>query len=145
MLALIPASFAPTSHIAVTAILALAVFITVTAIGFYKHGAHFLNLFWVASAPTVALRIVLAVIEVISYFVRPLSHSRATCRQPDGGARGAEGVRGLRRRARGLRSFIPILAITAIYGLELMVAFIQAYVFAILTCVYLNDALHPGH
>ncbi|NJR31568.1 MAG: F0F1 ATP synthase subunit A [Chamaesiphon sp. CSU_1_12] len=61
LLALIPTSFASTSHIAVTAILALSVFITVTAIGFYKHGAHFLNLFWVASAPTLALRLVLAV------------------------------------------------------------------------------------
>ncbi|MEO0914070.1 MAG: F0F1 ATP synthase subunit A, partial [Pseudomonadota bacterium] len=71
LLALLPMSFSTTSHIAVTAVLALAVFITVTAIGFMKHGTKFLELFWVSSAP-LALRPVLAVIEVISYFVRPL-------------------------------------------------------------------------
>jgi F-type H+-transporting ATPase subunit a len=142
--ALIPASFAPTSHIAVTALLALAVFISVTAIGFYKHGAHFLNLFWVASAPTLALRIVLATIEVISYFVRPLSHSVRLAGNMMAGHAVLKVFAGF-AGALGLASFIPILAITAIYGLELMVACIQAYVFAILTCVYLNDALHPGH
>ena len=145
VLALIPASFAPTSHIAVTALLALAVFITVTAIGFYKHGAHFLNLFWVKSAPTVALRIVLAVIEVHLLLRAPAQPLRATCRQHDGRPRGAEGLRRASPARSASRAFIPILAITAVYGLELMVAVIQAYVFAILTCVYLNDALHPGH
>jgi F-type H+-transporting ATPase subunit a len=144
LLALIPTSFASTSHIAVTAILALAVFITVTAIGFYKHGAHFLNLFWVASAPTVALRIVLALIEVISYFVRPLSHSVRLAGNLMAGHAVLKVFAGF-AGALGIASVIPILAITAVYGLELMVAVIQAYVFAILTCVYLNDALHPGH
>jgi F-type H+-transporting ATPase subunit a len=144
VLALIPASFAPTSHIAVTAMLALAVFVTVTAIGFAKHGTHFLKLFWVASAPTVALRIVLAVIELISYFVRPLSHSVRLAGNLMAGHAVLKVFAGF-AGALGIASFIPILAITAIYGLELMVAFIQAYVFAILTCVYLNDALHPGH
>lgn len=144
VLALVPTSFAPTSHIAVTAILALAVFITVTAIGFYKHGSHFLKLFWVSSAPTVALRIVLAAIEVISYFVRPLSHSVRLAGNMMAGHAVLKVFAGF-AGALGVGAFIPILAISAIYGLELMVAFIQAYVFAILTCVYLNDALHPGH
>ena len=144
VLALIPGSFAPTSHIAVTAILALAVFFTVTAIGFYKHGSHFLNLFWVASAPTVALRIVLAVIEVISYFVRPLSHSVRLAGNMMAGHAVLKVFAGF-AGALGVGAILPILAITAMYGLELMVAVIQAYVFAILTCVYLNDALHPGH
>lgn len=144
VLALIPTSFAPTSHIAVTAILALTVFISVTAIGFYKHGAHFLKLFWVASAPTVALRIVLAAIELISYFVRPLSHSVRLAGNMMAGHAVLKVFAGF-AGALGIGAFVPILAITAIYGLELMVAVIQAYVFAILTCVYLNDALHPGH
>jgi F-type H+-transporting ATPase subunit a len=144
LLALIPTSFAPTSHIAVTALLALAVFISVTAIGFYKHGIGFLRLFWVASAPTLALRIVLAAIELISYFVRPLSHSVRLAGNMMAGHAVLKVFAGF-AGALGIASFIPILAITAIYGLELMVAFIQAYVFAILTCVYLNDALHPGH
>lgn len=142
--ALIPGSFAVTSHIAVTAILALAVFFTVTAIGFYKHGSHFLNLFWVSSAPTVALRIVLAAIEVISYFVRPLSHSVRLAGNMMAGHAVLKVFAGF-AGALGIGAFLPILAITAMYGLELMVAVIQAYVFAILTCVYLNDALHPGH
>ena len=144
LLALIPGSFASTSHIAVTALLALAVFITVTVIGFVKHGAHFLNLFWVASAPTVALRIILALIEVISYFVRPLSHSVRLAGNMMAGHAVLKVFAGF-AGALGVGAFIPILAITGMYGLELMVAVIQAYVFAILTCVYLNDALHPGH
>lgn len=144
VLALIPGSFAATSHIAVTGLLALAVFITVTAIGFMKHGVGFLKLFWVSSAPTLALRIVLAAIEIISYFVRPLSHSVRLAGNMMAGHAVLKVFAGF-AGALGIGAFIPILAITAVYGLELMVAFIQAYVFAILTCVYLNDALHPGH
>ncbi len=144
LLALIPGSFAVTSHVAVTALLALSVFITVTVIGFMKHGTGFLKLFWVSSAPTVALRIVLAVIEVISYFVRPLSHSVRLSGNMMAGHAVLKVFAGF-AGALGVGAFIPILAITAMYGLELMVAVIQAYVFAILTCVYLNDALHPGH
>ena len=74
LLGLLPKSFSTTSHIAVTAVLALAVFLGVTILGFIKNGAHFLELFWVKSAP-LALRPVLAIIELISYFVRPVSHS----------------------------------------------------------------------
>ncbi len=74
MLGLLPMSFAPTSHIAVTGVLALIVFLTVTILGFVKNGSEFLGLFWVTSAP-LALRPVLAIIELISYFVRPVSHS----------------------------------------------------------------------
>ena len=144
LLALIPTSFSTTSHIAVTAVLALAVFFSVTAIGFYKHGIGFLKLFWVSSAPTVALRIVLAVIELISYFVRPLSHSLRLMGNLMAGHAVLKVFAGF-AGALGVGAVIPIIAITAIYGLELLVAVIQAYVFAILTCVYLNDALHPGH
>ena len=144
LLALIPTSFSSTSHIAVTAVLAVAVFVTVTVIGFMKHGTHFLNLFWVSSAPTVALRIVLAVIEVISYFVRPLSHSIRLAGNLMAGHAVLKVFAGF-AGALGAASVIPIFAITAIYGLELLVACIQAYVFTILTVVYLNDALHPGH
>jgi F-type H+-transporting ATPase subunit a len=144
ILALIPTSFSTTSHIAVTAILALTVFFSVTAIGFVKHGPGFLKLFWVSSAPTVALRIVLAAIELISYFVRPLSHSVRLAGNMMAGHAVLKVFAGF-AGALGVASVIPILAITAVYGLELLVAVIQAYVFAILTCVYLNDALHPGH
>jgi F-type H+-transporting ATPase subunit a len=144
VLAIIPTSFAPTSHIAVTGLLAIAVFVTVTVIGFVRHGTHFFNLFWVSSAPTVALRIVLAVIEVISYFVRPVSHSIRLGGNMMAGHAVLKVFAGF-AGALGIGAILPIVAISAIYGLELLVAFIQAYVFAILTCVYLNDALHPGH
>lgn len=149
MLGLIPSAFAPTSHIAVTAILGFGVFLFVTLLGFIKHGAHFLGLFWMKDAPLV-LRPVIAVIELISYFVRPVSHS----------IRLAGNIMAGHAVMKVFAAFAPmilisaigvvvtpvsILAITAIYALEVLVAFIQAYVFTILTCVYLRDALHPAH
>ncbi|MEO1293885.1 MAG: F0F1 ATP synthase subunit A [Pseudomonadota bacterium] len=143
LLALIPMSFSVTSHIAVTAVLALAVFISVTAIGFMKHGMKFLGLFWVSEAP-LALRPILAIIEVISYFVRPVSHSIRLAGNLMAGHAVLKVFAGF-AGALGVGAVLPILAITAIYGLELLVACIQAYVFAILTVVYLNDALHPSH
>lgn len=148
-LGLLPKAFTPTSHIAVTAVLALLVFVTVTVVGFVKNGASFLSLFWVSSAP-LALRPVLAIIEIISYFVRPVSHS----------IRLAGNMMAGHAVIKVFAAFAPlilmsgiglavtplsILAITAMYGLEILVAFIQAYVFTILTCVYLKDALHPHH
>jgi len=143
LLGLLPASFASTAQFAVTGFLAIAVFVTVTAIGFYKHGLGFLKLFWVSSAPLV-LRPILALIEVISYFVRPVSHSIRLGGNLIAGHAVLKVFAGF-AGAMGLASIAPILAIVAIYGLELLVMIVQAYVFTILTCVYLNDALHPGH
>jgi F-type H+-transporting ATPase subunit a len=142
-LGLIPWAFTTTSHIAVTAVMALAVFITVTALGFILHGARFLKLFWIDSAP-LPLRPVLALIELISYFVRPVSHSIRLAGAMMAGHAVAKVFAGF-AGALGVASFVPILAVTALYGLELLVAVIQAYVFTILTCVYLKDALHPSH
>ena len=149
-LGLLPLAFTTTSHIAVTAVMAMAVFLSVTIIGFVKHGAGFLSLFWISSAP-LPLRPILALIEVISYFVRPVSHS----------IRLAGNMMAGHAVIKVFAAFAPmitisvgvgilvtplsILAITAIYALEVLVAFIQAYVFTILTCVYLKDALHPHH
>ncbi|MFZ5964593.1 F0F1 ATP synthase subunit A [Thalassococcus sp. BH17M4-6] len=141
-LALIPMSFSTTSHFAVTVVLALAVFLTVTVLGFIKNGASFLELFWVSSAP-LALRPVLAVIEIISYFVRPVSHSIRLAGNIMAGHAVIKVFAGF--AAIAVISPVSILAITAMYGLEVLVAFIQAYVFTILTCVYLKDALHPHH
>ena len=141
-LGLLPMSFTTTSHIAVTAVLALGVFLTVTAIGFIKHGAHFLDLFWVSSAP-LALRPILAIIEVISYFVRPVSHSIRLAGNMMAGHAVIKVFAGF--AAIAAISPVSVLAITAMYGLEILVCFIQAYVFTILTCVYLKDALHPHH
>jgi F-type H+-transporting ATPase subunit a len=142
-LGLLPMSFTSTSHIAVTAILAGLVFLTVTIVGFVKNGAGFLGLFWVSSAP-LALRPILAIIELISYFVRPVSHSIRLAGNVMAGHAVLKVFAGF-AGALGLFSFLPIFAITAVYALEVLVAFIQAYVFTILTCVYLKDALHPSH
>jgi|TARA_B100001146_G_C16185591_1_gene436667 F-type H+-transporting ATPase subunit a len=142
MLGLLPKSFTVTSHVAVTGVLALAVFISVTTIGFLKNGTAFLGLFWVTSAPLV-LRPVLALIELISYFVRPVSHSVRLAGNMMAGHAVIKVFAGF--SAIAVISPLSILAVTAMFGLELLVAFIQAYVFTILTCVYLKDALHPSH
>ncbi|GHA57656.1 ATP synthase subunit a [Amylibacter ulvae] len=142
-LGLIPGSFTTTSHIAVTAVLAMGVFLGVTILGFVKNGTKFLGLFWVSSAP-LALRPILAVIELISYFVRPVSHSIRLAGNVMAGHAVIKVFAGF-AGALGVFSIFPIISITAVYGLEVLVAAIQAYVFTILTCVYLNDALHPSH
>ena len=142
LLGLLPKAFTTTSHIAVTAVLALLVFFGVTILGFVKNGAHFLGLFWVKSAP-LALRPVLAVIELISYFVRPVSHSIRLA----GNLLAGHAVIKVFAAFAAIAVVAPvsILAIVGMYAFEVMVAVIQAYVFTILTCVYLKDALHPAH
>ena len=141
-LGLLPLSFTTTSHIAVTAVMAMAVFLAVTILGFVKNGVGFLSVFWISSAPLV-LRPILALIEVISYFVRPVSHSIRLA----GNMMAGHAVIKVFAAFAAIAAISPlsIVAITAIYALEVLVSFIQAYVFAILTCVYLKDALHPHH
>jgi F-type H+-transporting ATPase subunit a len=141
-LGLIPMSFTTTSHLAVTVALALAVFLTVTVVGFYLNGIGFLKVFWVSAAP-LPLRPILALIEVISYFVRPVSHSIRLM----GNMMAGHAVIKVFAGFAAVIAIAPVsvVAISAIYALEVLVSFIQAYVFAILTCVYLKDALHPHH
>ncbi len=143
LLALIPMSFSPTSQIAVTVTLALLVFFGVTFIGFYKNGVKFLGLFWVSSAPLV-LRPVLAVVELISYFARPVSHSVRLA----GVLLAGHAVLKVFATFAGMGILIAPLSFAGVMGilaLEILVSAIQAYVFTILTCVYLKDALHPSH
>lgn len=148
LLGLLPYSFSSTSHIAVTAFLGFGVFIFVTLLGFMKNGIGFLKLFWVESAPLV-LRVPLALIEVISYFARPVSHSIRLAGNIMAGhavMKVFAGFAGVMATASfGIGGLVPALSISALYGLELLVALIQAYVFTILTCIYLHDAYHPGH
>ena len=141
-LGLIPTAFTTTSHFAVTLVMALAVFITVTVTGFVVNGTKFLGLFWVSSAP-LALRPILAIIEVISYFVRPVSHFIRLAGNLMAGHAVIKVFAGFAQVT--VVAPLAVAAITAMYGLEVLVAFIQAYVFTILTCVYLHDALHPSH
>ena len=142
LLALLPKSFSPTSHIAVTAVLAAFVFLGVTILGFVRNGAAFLGLFWVSSAPLI-LRPVLAIIEVISYFVRPVSHSVRLA----GAMMAGHAVLKVFAAFAAVAWIAPlsVVAVTGVYAFELLMAAVQAYVFTILTCVYLKDALHPAH
>ncbi len=142
LLGLLPTAFTPTSHIAVTAVMAVGVFVTVITVGFAKNGTHFLSLFWVSSAP-LALRPVLALIEIISFFVRPVSHSVRLAGAITAGHAVMKVFAAF--AATALIAPLAIAGMVAIYALEFLVAAIQAYVFTILTCVYLKDALHPHH
>jgi F-type H+-transporting ATPase subunit a len=142
LLGLLPMSFTTTSHVAVTVTLALLVFLGVTILGLVKNGIGFLGMFWVSSAP-LALRPVLAIIEVISYFVRPVSHSIRLAGNLMAGHAVMKVFAGFASMA--VISPVAVGAVTAIYGLELLVAVVQAYVFTILTCVYLKDAVGGAH
>jgi len=142
LLGLLPMAFTTTSHVAVTVVLALLVFLGVTILGFIKNGVGFLGMFWVSSAP-LAIRPVLAVIEIISYFVRPVSHSIRLAGNMMAGHAVVKVIAGFASMA--IVSPVVIGAVTALYGLELLVAVVQAYVFTILTCVYLRDAVGGAH
>ncbi|MCA3453258.1 MAG: F0F1 ATP synthase subunit A [Rhodobacter sp.] len=142
LLGLVPTSFTTTSHVAVTVTLALMVFLGVTILGFIRNGIGFLSMFWVSSAP-LAVRPILAVIEVISYFVRPVSHSIRLAGNLMAGHAVIKVIAGFASLA--VVSPVVVGAVTAIYGLELLVAVVQAYVFTILTCVYLRDAVGGAH
>ncbi|MPZ38571.1 MAG: F0F1 ATP synthase subunit A [Rhizobiales bacterium] len=150
MLGLIPYTFTVTSHIIITVSLALLVFLTVIVYGFKKNGLRFFKLFVPSGIPIVILPLV-TFIEVLSFISRPISHSvrlfanmlagHITLKVFAGfvtmlGAAGFFGWMG---------AVLPLGLTVALTALELLVAFLQAYVFAILTCIYLNDAIHPGH
>ena len=144
MLGMLPYSFTVTSHIIVTFALAAFVFLGVTAIGFIKHGVKFLKFFVPSGVPAVMLPL-LVVIEVISYLTRPLSLSVRLFANMMAGHTMLK-VFGAFVVALGVIGGIaPLAFMVAFTGLEILVAFLQAYVFAILTSIYLNDALHMHH
>jgi F-type H+-transporting ATPase subunit a len=142
----IPGVFAPftsTSHIVVTFAMAAFVFLGVTLIGIAKHGFGFLKLFVPSGVPAVML-LLLVPIEVISYFTRPVSLSVRLFANMMAGHTMLK-VFGAFVGALGVAGIAPLLFMIPFTGLEFLVAFLQAYVFAILTCIYLNDALHIHH
>jgi F-type H+-transporting ATPase subunit a len=140
LLGLIPYSFTVTSHIIVTFALAIVVFIGVTIIGIVKHGFHFLRLFVPEGVP-VALLLLLVPIEVLSYCIRPFTLSiRLFANMLAGHTMLA--IFGGFAASIWLVAIVPLGINIALVGLELLVAVLQAYVFAILTCLYLRDALH---
>lgn len=142
--------FAPTSQIIVTAAMAVMVFLTVIIVGFAKNGLKFLKVFAPSGVPIYILPFIV-VIEIISFFSRPLSHAIRLWANIFAGHLLLKVIAGFVPMMLaggvfiGLLSVIPLALVVAIYALEFLVAFLQAYVFAMLTCVYLNDALHPGH
>lgn len=142
LLGLVPMSFSPTSQIATTVVLALLVFFGVTLIGLSRKGIGFLSMFWVSSAP-LALRPVLAVIEIISYFIRPVSHSVRLAGAMLAGHAVLKVFAGF--AAALVVAPLAFAGMVGIYALELLVAAVQAYVFTILTCVYLKDAVGDAH
>ncbi len=140
LLGLVPYSFTVTSHIIVTFALAAVVFVGVTIIGFVRHGAHFLRLFVPAGVPAVLL-VLLVPIELLSYFIRPFTLSiRLFANMLAGHTMLA--IFGGFAASVGFLAIIPLGVDVLLVGLELLVAALQAYVFAILTCLYLRDALH---
>jgi F-type H+-transporting ATPase subunit a len=144
LLGLVPYSFTPTSHIIVTFAMAAVVFVGVTVIGFVRHGAHFLS-FFVPQGVPFALLLLLVPIEIISYFVRPFSLSIRLFANMLAGHTMLKVFGGFVVMLGVLAGWAPLAFLVAFTGLELLIAFLQAYVFAILTCLYLNDAIHLHH
>src|SRR6202049_1010351 len=151
LVGIIPYNFTVSSHLIVTAALALLVFFTVLFYGLYKNGLKFFKLFVPSGIPIYILPLVVF-IEIFSFFLRPISHSVRLFANMLAGHislkvfAGFVAMLGTSLGAIGWAGGVLPLALTvALTALELLVAFLQAYVFAILTCIYLNDALHPGH
>jgi F-type H+-transporting ATPase subunit a len=144
VLGLVPYSFTPTSHIVVTFAMAAFVFVGVTIIGFAKHGLHFLSLFVPKGVP-VALLLLIVPLEVISYFIRPFSLSIRLFANMLAGHTILKVFGGFVVMLGIIGGWAPLAFIVVFTGLELLIAFLQAYVFAILTCLYLNDAVHLHH
>jgi F-type H+-transporting ATPase subunit a len=150
MFGMIPGLFAVTSHIVVTVFLALVVFLTVIIYGFWHNGFRFLKLFVPSGVPVYILPLIVA-IEVMSFFSRPISHSVRLFANILAGHITLKVFAGFVALLGGLGiagwigALLPLALTVALTALELLVAFLQAYVFAILTCIYLNDAIHPGH
>jgi F-type H+-transporting ATPase subunit a len=150
MIGLIPYTFTVTSHIIITASLALLVFFTVIVYGLWRNGIKFFKLFAPSGIPLLLMPLII-LIEIMSFLSRPLSHSLRLFANMLAGhitlkvfagfitMLGAFGFFGW------LGAIVPFALVVSVTALEFLVAFLQAYVFAILTCIYLNDAIHPGH
>jgi F-type H+-transporting ATPase subunit a len=151
LIGIIPFTFTISTHLIVTAALALVVFFTVLIYGFYKNGLKFLKIFVPSGIPIYILPLVMF-IEILTFFLRPVSHSVRLFANMLAGHialkvfAGFVAMLGVSLGAIGwVGGVLPLGLTVALTALELLVAFLQAYVFAILTCIYLNDAIHPGH
>ncbi|WNJ89307.1 F0F1 ATP synthase subunit A [Bosea sp. 685] len=151
LLGMVPSSFTVTSHIIVTAAFAFLVIGVVLVYGIVKHGSHFFGLFVPSGVPGWLLPF-MVLIEAVSFVSRPISLSLRLFGNMLAGHIALKVFGGFvvaLTTGAGVLGYViaplPLLLAVALTALEFLVAFLQAYVFAILTCVYLNDALHPGH
>ena len=144
MLGMLPYSFTVTSHIIVTFALAAVIFIGVTIIGFVNHGVGYLKLFIPSGVPVVLLPLIVT-IEIISYLARPVSLSVRLFANMMAGHTMLKVFGGFVISLGIIGGWLPLSFTVALTGLEILIAFLQAYVFAILTCIYLNDALNLNH
>ncbi|KLK91234.1 ATP synthase F0F1 subunit A [Microvirga vignae] len=150
MLGMIPGFFTVTSHIIVTFALAILVIGTVVIYGLMKHGTHFFGLFVPSGVPAWLLPFIV-VIEVISFLSRPVSLSLRLFANMLAGHIALKVFGGFvvallgAGGALAILAPLPLIMAVALMALEFLVAALQAYVFTVLTCIYLNDALHPGH
>lgn len=150
LLGMFPYFITVTSHLIITVALAVAVFVMVLVVGLWRNGLGFFKLFVPSGIPVVLLPLVVA-IEVISFLTRPVSHSVRLFANMLAGhitlkvfsgfvvsltSLGAVGIVG---------AILPLGMAVGLTALEFLIAFLQAYVFAMLTCIYINDAIHPGH
>jgi F-type H+-transporting ATPase subunit a len=144
LIGLIPGNFTVTSHIIVTFALAAMVWITATLVGFWKHGFGYFKLFVPEGVP-IWLMPVIVPIELISYFIRPISHSVRLFANMMAGHTMLEVFAGFAVLLPWWGKIAPAGFMVAFTGLEFLVAFLQALIFTVLTCIYLNDALHMHH
>jgi F-type H+-transporting ATPase subunit a len=140
LLGLIPFGYAFTSQVIVTTALALFVFLLATGVAFWKHGIRFLSFFFPPGAPVI-LAPILVPIEIISYLSRPVSLSLRLFANMMAGHTVMAVFAGF-TAVLGFFGFLPILVTSAVFALEIVIAVLQAYVFAILTCLYLHDSIH---
>jgi len=144
MLGMLPYSFTVTSHIIVTFALAAVIFVGVTIIGFVNHGVGYLKLFIPSGVPLFLLPLIV-IIEIISYLSRPVSVSVRLFANMMAGHTMLKVFGGFVISLGIIGGWLPLSFTVALTGLEILIAFLQAYVFAILTCIYLNDALNLNH
>ena len=140
LIGMIPYSFTFTSHIAITLTMAVVIFLMVTVIAFMKHGLKFFSFFLPKGVPII-LSPLMIVIEVISYFTRPFSLSVRLFANMMAGHTLLKVIGGFVVPL-GIFGIVPIAGLVAVMGLEFLIAFLQAYIFTILTCIYINDAIH---
>ena len=144
LLGMVPHAFTVTSHIIVTFAFAVMVWISVTVIGFARQGLAFLRLFVPSGVPLWLLPVIVP-IELMSYLIRPISHSVRLFANMMAGHTMLKVFAGFVIGLGIVGGWAPLVFLVAFTGFEILIAFLQALVFSVLTCIYLNDALHMHH